>query len=437
MKKLLMIIFTENSNIGASILCSLAREYGWDTDIYFVPPNLSNIDNENNIKLFIDEYKPDLISFTFKSFERIQALYLAKMLKSNLSIKIIAGGVHPTLMPEDVAIIQLFDTIIVGDGMGIWKDVLDNYNNYDNLNGKNIIYGKSHPRKELYTNYFHSKSQIERMKSTETANILTAIGCMNKCNFCHSGNQKFFPMNIENVAQCVIDLYNKYDVRNFHFLDDLFSYNLKRLQKFREIIKESGLDIKFSSQISGMANVFNKEIAEELVKLGVETVNFGIETASPKLLKFLNKKQSVEDCYNAVQICHDFKLNCVINLMFGIPTQNEDDYECTLEFVKRAKPDSVSCFFYTPYPGTKLYDYCFDYKYLPESFDRNKFDWFKPCINGISDVQLKLNNIDYELANMYIEKIHEIVDNDKLLLKKMKIIDLHPWIIVGTSRHYY
>ena len=147
----------------------------------------------------------------------------------------------------------------------------------------------------FYTKYFHSKSQIKRMKATEMSTVLTALGCPYKCRFCHSGRQRFLSYPVESVAQYIIELYNNYGVRNFHFLDDLFACSVKRLQRFRKIIEQSGLDITFGSQVSSKANRFNKNIAEELVKLGVGTVNFGIETASPKLLKFLNKQQTVED----------------------------------------------------------------------------------------------------------------------------------------------
>lgn len=412
------------------MLCSLAREYWWETDIYFVPPN--NRD-DFQIELFIKQYRPDLISFSFKSFERNQALSLAKTIRRITHTKIIAGGIHPSLMPYDMVQTNLFDAIIVGDGMGIWEDILERY---IDLNGE-IIYGKAHPNKDFYTKYFYSKSQIERMKSTEMATVLTSIGCPYKCSFCHSGSQRFFPYPIENIARHVLELYNQYGVRNFHFLDDLFAGNIKRLQEFQKIIEKSGSDIAFSSQVSGKADIFNEDIAQELIKLGVETVNFGIETASSRLLKFLNKKQTIEDCYKAIHVCHKLGLNCVINLMFGIPTQDDNDYKCTLEFVKSAKPDSVNCFFYSPYPGTKLYDYCFDHQYLPKSFDRNRFDWFGPSIDGTSSIQIKLNNVDYELATQYIKEIHQIMDRDEDLLEKMRVIDSYPWVLVGTTRHYY
>lgn len=430
MKKLLMVIFTENSSLAASMLCSLAREHGWEVDICFASPQDKD---SSQVKLFTEQYKPDLLGFSFKSFERNQALSLAKTMRDTVNTKIIAGGIHPTLMPDEIVQTGFFDTVVVGDGMGVWENILDEYKN---LNGE-IICGKQHPNKHLYNRHFHSKSQMERMKATEMASVLTAMGCPYKCTFCHSGSKKFLSFPFDSLLEYVLELHNKYGVRSFHFLDDLFASDSKKLERFRKTIEQSGKSIVFSSQVTGRASSFNTDVAAELVKLGVETINFGIETASSNLLKFLNKRQTVEDSYRAVQVCREFGLNCVINLMFGIPTQNEDDYKYTLEFVEKARPDSVNCFFYSPYPGTELYDYCFDNQYLPESFDRNRFDWFKPEIGGTTDIQLRLNKVDYELANQYMGEINRVVARDEVLLEKMRIIDLHPWVLVGTTRHYY
>lgn len=430
MKKLLMVIFTENFSIGASMLSSLAREHGWEADIHFVPPG-----NENNpkIEIFLKQHKPDLIGISFKSWERHQAVSLAETIKGVVDTKIIAGGIHPTLMPDEIIQTGFFDAIVVGDGMGVFEKILDEYMNLDG----EVVTGKQHPNLNLYNKHFFSKSQVKRMKATETASVLTAIGCPHKCTFCHSGSENFLAYPVESVMAHILELYYKYGVRSFHFLDDLFASNPKRLQRFRKAIEETDSDIAFSSQVTGRASSFNERIAAELVEMGVETINFGIETASPKLLKFLNKNQTIEDCYRAVRLSHEFGLNCVINLMFGIPTQDEDDYECTLEYVEKAKPDSANCFFYAPYPGTKLYDYCFDNHFISESFDRNKFDWFRPDIGGTPEIQLKLDKVDYDLGLQYINKINQALSPDEYLFERMKIVDSRPWVLVGTTRHYY
>lgn len=430
MKKLLMVIFTENSSIGCSMLCYLARAFGWEADIYFVARNSQH---DEQIYLFLEEYKPDLIGVSFKSWERSEALAFAQNARKFSNATIVAGGIHPTLMPEDIGQTGLFDAVVAGDGMGILKDILEHYRDF---NGE-IIHGKPCPDKSLYHRFYYSSSQIERMKTTETTTVLTALGCPYRCRFCHSGSMAFHPFTIEDVVWHMVWLNDSYGVRNFHILDDLFASNIQRLRHFGEMVEQRSADIGISSQVSGRASTFNRDIADELVKLGVETMNFGIETASPRLLKFLNKQQTMEDCYRTVEICHTAGLNCVVNLMFGIPTQDEKDYQYTLEFVAKTKPDSVNSFFYAPYPGTELYDYCFDQNYLPETYHRKRFDWFTPEDDGISKMQVRLSNVDYDLANDYIDKINQEINRDQTLYERMNLVDERPWVVVGTTRHFY
>ena len=431
MPKLLMTIFTENSSLGVSMLCNLAQEvYRWEVDMFFVPPG----EDSTSLKEHIRRFKPDLVGISLKSFERSQALQIARDVRGDFpELPIIAGGIHAKLQPHDLLSSSSFSAVVVGDGMGILGEILGKYWSYTG----DILVGSAYPVREMYCRFFHSQAQVERMRRSGTAAVLSTIGCPFHCTFCHSGSDSFQMLPIESVAAYVLHLYREYGVRCFHFVDDLFAGNVKRLKKFRTIIESSFPDFSISSQVSGKPSTFTPEIAAELVKLGVETINFGVETASPHMLAFLQKKQTVDDCYRAIKICHQFGLNVVVNLMFGIPTQTAEDYEHTVEYVSRAQPDSITTFYYSPYPGTVLYNYCFDNGYMPEEFDRNRFDWFKAEVDGISDIQLKLRGVDYDLAREYMEKTQMIMNRDVSLFNRMEVIDSAPWVLVGTTRHFY
>jgi len=431
MPKLLMTIFTENSSIGVSMLCNMAAEvYQWDVDVFFVPQN----EDSTALNEYIRSFKPDIVGISFKSFERSQALQVVREVRSEFpELPLLAGGIHATLQPKDVLNSGSFNAVVVGDGLGILGDILKNYRSY----AGEILQGHAYPDKNMYCRFFHSSSQIERMRRTGTAAVLSTIGGPFHCTFCHSGSESFQVLPIESVAAYVIRLNKEHGVHCFHFVDDLFAGNLKRLRRFRAIIESTLPDFSISSQISGKPSTFTPDIAVELVKLGAETVNFGVETASPRMLTFLQKKQTVEDCYRAIEICHRFGLNAVVNLMFGIPTQTAEDYQHTLDYVAKAKPDSITTFYYSPYPGTVLYNFCFDNGYMPPGFDREKFDWFEAEMDGISDIQFQLTGVDYDLARAYMEKAWELMNRDDYLFERLAILDTAPWAIVGTTRHFY
>ena len=57
---------------------------------------------ENYISKRIVEEKPDLIGFSVLSFNYPEAIEIARYIKNNFDIKIIFGGVHIILSPEEV-----------------------------------------------------------------------------------------------------------------------------------------------------------------------------------------------------------------------------------------------------------------------------------------------------------------------------------------------
>lgn len=434
MKKLLFVIFTENFSWGASILASLSQRCGWESDILFLP-------RENTTARFIAcarVFHPDVVAISFMSYDRRLAFMVAR-LSRDMGLKVIAGGVHPTFLPQDVTMTGLFDAVVTGDGMGVLADLLDNISLIDKEKPV-IVAGKRHPDRSLYTRLYYSDSQIKRMKHTRSAMLLSSQGCPFKCRFCASGALDYLAYSPKEIVQMIEVLYTNYGVNNFQFFDDLFAQSAARCRSVHQaVVMRYGADtdIKYGNFVQARVSTFNEAIAEELIKMNIAYVNFGIETASPKLLKFLNKKQTQQQCYEAMHICKDFGLIRKVNLMFGLPTQDREDYEASLRFVQETKPEIKTCFFYVPMPGSDLYDYCFDHGYLPADHDRNRYDWFEDRPDGFVDIQCRLQNVDYDLAVAYKNKIEKSDDQVEYLAKQVRLIDEHPWVILGTSKTYY
>ena len=434
MKKILFVIFTENFSWGVSILASLSQKCGWRADILFLPREST----EERFISCVQDFCPNVVAISFMSYDRRLAFMVARLAKS-MGLKVIAGGVHPTFLPQDVALTGLFDGVVAGDGMGILTELLDGID----CIGKEspvILAGKRHPDRSLYTSLYYSSSQIKRMEQTRSAMLLSSQGCPFKCRFCASGALDYLAYSPEEIVRMLERLYMDHGVNNFQFFDDLFAQSANRCRSIHQAVVTrfgADTDIKYGNFVQARVSTFNEAIAEELVRMKIAYVNFGIETASPRLLKFLNKKQTRQQCYDAMRICKDFGLIRKVNLMFGLPTQDREDYETTLQFVEETKPEIKTCFFYVPMPGSNLYDYCFDHGYLPAHYNRHRYDWFEDRPDGFVDIQCRLQNVDYDLALTYKERIGKSDDQIEYLASQVRLIDDRPWVILGTSKTFY
>ena len=126
-----------------------------------------------------------------------------------------------------------------------------------------------------------------------------------------------------------------------------------------------------------------------------------------------------------------------INLMFGLPTQDRDDYELTLRFVEDYLPDSINCFRYVPFPGTKLFDYCLEKGHMPidwsfeSSFFSETESWHdRPGI---------LKDVDYSLEEEFLQKIKAIsnANKDRKVLAVAEEADREPWIVFGRGHYFF
>ncbi len=286
--KVLFGIFFENYSYSVNILASYIIKIGMDAEIIY----FSAHDNQESIEKKIIQANPDIVALSFMLISRNSAFKVARVAKK-LGLKVIAGGIHATTSPEDLINSNYFDAVITGDGLGVIEDVVSSYKNLE----KEIIKGKSKENDSLYCDPFFSQDQINWMKETKSIQLFTHFGCPFSCTFCSAKSSVHRTLDLKYVINLLERSKKEYDVKFVDILDDTFALSLPRLKSFRKMLKERNLSFSFKTQ--GRTSSFSDDIAYELKLLGVQSVFFGIETASNRLLEFLNKKTTIENGYMA------------------------------------------------------------------------------------------------------------------------------------------
>lgn len=123
---------------------------------------------------------------------------------------------------------------------------------------------------------------------------------------------------------------------------------------------------------------------EKMSKVGLGRVIIGFESGNQRILNFLRKGTTVEQNFKAAQICKKYDLKITANYMLGIPTETEGEVTDTVHMIKKIKPDTCGPAYFTPYPGSELYNYCLENNLsLITSHDGYRRNPAEPKIRGI------------------------------------------------------
>lgn len=163
--------------------------------------------------------------------------------------------------------------------------------------------------------------------------------------------------NPSSIVEEIRLLHSEYGVVHIDFMDDLLCFYEHWVRDFSQTLIESGLKITWRGL--GRANVFSK-FKDDTVSLmresGCRWLGFGFESASPKMLEIMNKKNTVEQMQKSVDLCRAHKINITGTFIIGMPGESPETLEKTYRFIhdNYLWPHfSYAC----PYPGTPLYKY--------------------------------------------------------------------------------
>ena len=205
-----------------------------------------------------------------------------------------------------------------------------------------------------------------------TATIIVAKGCVARCTFCHRFEKGYRVNPNEKVIDHIKLLREKYGVYQLDIGDENFgSYKeqtLELIKKFKEL--------NFSWKVAGVrAHTITPELLKAFKDNGCEICIFGIESGSPKMLKVMEKKITLEQNINALKWTHETKLATIVQLVIGMPGETDQTIDETSNFLintidyynenfKKSLEYQISINYAQALPGTPLYEYAREHGYI-------------------------------------------------------------------------
>jgi radical SAM superfamily enzyme YgiQ (UPF0313 family) len=220
---------------------------------------------------------------------------------------------------------------------------------------------------------FDPRTNEPHRKGQKLAFILTSKGCVNSCTFCHRWIKGYRVLPIEKVIATVRDLKERYNVGYFAIGDECFGEDIRWLNEF--ILQIKPLDVLFS--VAGARVTLLKKdptIIRRLKEAGMVTIIFGVESGCDKILSIMDKKASCEDNLRAALACAQEDVYTEIQLVVGMPGENEETIQETIDFAVKATSKlprfpRLSVNYLQALPGTPTYDFLQHYGLVGSSPD--------------------------------------------------------------------
>ena len=352
------------------------------------PKIIHDYASEQVFERIIDESSDALmVGFTTKTSPRLKYIYeLSKKLKDINKNIIVWGGVHASLTAEETIKNDFIDFIVVGEGeiaMPELADAIANGKSFEKINGlvfkkneKAIINEQNNFIKDLdeYEPRWDLVDVERYLGKTKELVLIESRGCPSRCSYCYnvSFNKRMWRAHSADfVVNMVNELRKKQEIRSVAFYSDNFAVNKKRAL---DIVNK--LNLPWSAEIR--ADYFEEDFVRYLANTKCKRLYIGAESGSDKVLGILKKDIKTSSIEKAVKIARDNGIEITCAFMTGIPGENEDDRNATLDFIHMLvndyKIDIDGPKFLNPYPGTELYGTCIEMGWNPP---RDVLDWAK------------------------------------------------------------
>jgi len=195
--------------------------------------------------------------------------------------------------------------------------------------------------------------------------LVTARGCPFRCSFCiHHHGSRYRVRSVPNILKEIDELYARYHFNILAILDEMFAAHKSRMKEFCESLitarAERGWDFNWTFQTHANA-ALDRDMLALAKAAGCIYFSYGIESASPQVLKSMNKRIKLENIVEAIALSKSAGVLFGGNFIFGDPAEDSTTVRETLAFFWKHCMGMHSFIGQIhPYPGSLLFEECME-----------------------------------------------------------------------------
>jgi radical SAM superfamily enzyme YgiQ (UPF0313 family) len=347
---------------------------------------------DKNLHHWLNVYHPRCLGISGTSHTRFESFRLAQQAKDvNKDIITIYGGVHATFTALDtLRNIEAIDFVVRGEGEHSIVELLNGLQNrtyLEHVRGisyrdKNDII-ENPPAERIASldnlgmpgyHFLNMDKYFLPMEflNTKGISLMTSRGCLYRCSFCSASrmfNYKLTTRSARSVVDEIEFLFNNYGFEGIKIFDSTLTIKRDHINSLCDEIRHRGLDFPWECEIK--VGTVDQKLLEKMMHAGCYYVNFGIESASQKVLNLMRKGITIGQSEQLLDMCDEIGMKTKVFFSFGHIGETMDDVEKTFTFIDKhhhhittvASGAGVRI-----YPGTYVEVYARKNGFLPHDF---------------------------------------------------------------------
>lgn len=350
---------------GVASIAAYAKTKGYEVDLV----DMRTLDSWEHFKNIITLKNSDVIGISVSYLDYRSALKAFEIIKTlNPKIVTVAGGIFTSMFPEELLKQDNINYVITGEGEITFTNLLDA-----------LKKGEPFPRmskgiapdldslpfidRELFDYKGELNCSFAPRHSLPHITMIAGRGCPYNCSYCQPAERTVFGghfriRSVENVIQELKDLKSRYDFGSITWWDDTFTVSPVWIKKFCDAYEKEGFNAEMAACSRADIICRNEEVIKRLAEIGLNWFVIGFESGNQRILNLLQKGTTVEQNYKAAQICKKYKIKICATFMMGLPTETKEEVMDTIKMMRTIKPEVPTPFYFTPIPGTHIYDFC-------------------------------------------------------------------------------
>jgi radical SAM superfamily enzyme YgiQ (UPF0313 family) len=391
-------------NHGLASLSAVLKRAGHECELVNLNENLPPVPTREEILERVRRGGYGMIGFSCLTQQYPAALELAQWLRaqSHELPPLVVGGIHPTMVPEEVMASGVWDHVGVGECEDALLELVTRLERGEKPSDvPNFLSWKNGERQVGTRDWIHNRvgefpdfaalpmpdyELFDTQRITDQKQgwfgLMSSRGCPYRCTYCLNHRivdryKEELGRNVKGIgffrfrsAEAMIEeirwvLARYRDIGTFILDDDLFTQNVPHALAFCELYEKSGLSVPFV--VNSHVKQLDERVAQALSRAGCRILKLGIESGSPRVRKeVLKRHMTQKDILETVASAERWRLHSSGFVMVGLPSETRAERQETVDLLAQTAIGRFRTSFFFPFPGTDGYRMAVDSgEYVP------------------------------------------------------------------------